>query len=468
LIFVNGTIKITGTASDLHFAAYCLEYGFGSSPSSWARIGTEHYSPVVGGILETWDMTSLPQGYYTIKLTSNDLVGNTAEDRVTVFVGHPEFAFEINGFNKCEGVALDRVGNIYVADRNASEQSGHNRIAKFDPFGVLLMNIFDENKSKPDGVDVDFMGNIFVTEWAGREVCKYSPEGQLLMRFGGFGQPNGIVVDKKGYIYVADQTGCSITKYDSLGAKVMTITDVRHPDGVALDSLGNIYSVEMETAHLVKYDPQGNLLARVGSYGSLPGQFDHPGDVEIDKYQNIWVVDRNNDRVQVFDPEFNLVGILGAMGHDAEQFNKPEGIALSDMLDIFVADRNNDRVQKFVMPAEDIRLSGRLLFGPSDGTDPLKIEQAINWPNPFNSTREATKIRIVVNKNASVSVKIYTLGGRMVSDIKAEIISGINELEWSGRNNLGELVNNGVYNYVVTATAGSEKATAQGKIVVMK
>lgn len=468
LIFVNGTIKITGTASDLHFATYWLEYGSGSSPSSWTKIGTDHYSPVVGGILETWDMTSLPQGYYTIKLTSNDLVGNKAEDRVTVFVGQPEFAFEIDGFNKCEGVALDRVGNIYVADRNATEQVGHNRIAKFDPFGVLLMNIFDKEKSKPDGVDVDFWGNIFVTEWAGREVCKYSPDGQLLMRIGGFGQPNGIVIDREGYIYVADQTGCNITKYDSLGTKRMTISDVDHPDGVAVDSVGNIYSVEMETAHLVKYDPQGNLLARVGSYGSLPGQFDHPGDVEIDKYQNIWVVDRNNDRVQVFDSEFNLLGILGTSGHDAGQFNKPEGIALSDMLDIFVADRNNDRVQKFVMPAEDMRLSGRLLFGPSDGTDPLKIEQAINWPNPFNSTREATKIRIVVNKNASVSVKIYTLGGRMVSDINAEMISGINELEWRGRNNLGELVNNGVYNYMVTATAGSEKATAQGKIVVMK
>lgn len=466
LIFVNGTIKVTGTAADLHFGVYWLEYGSGSSPSSWTKIGTDHTSPVVSGLLETWDMTTLPQGYYTIKLAGRDLVGNMAEDRVTVFVGQPEFAFEINDFNKCEGVALDRIGNIYVADRNASENVGHNRVAKFDPFGTLLLNIFDFNK--PNGVDVDGFGNIFTTEWAGRSVGKYSPEGQLLLNICGFGQPNGIVVDKQGYIFVADQTDCSINKFDSLGNKVMRIAGVDHPDGVALDSLGNIYSTETEQAHLVKFDPQGDLIWRYGAYGLLPGQFDQPADVEIDKYQNIWVVDRNNDRVQVFDPEFNLLGILGAMGHDAGQFNKPEGIALSDVLDIFVADRDNDRVQKFTIPSEPEFARKSLMFGVADSLAPLKIEQAINWPNPFNPTREATRIRVVINKNATANIKIYALTGRMVKDMSSEVISGINELEWDGRNNLGELVNNGVYNYVVTATAGSEKATAQGKIVVMK
>jgi len=81
-----GPITIKGTASGSAFQNYTLEYGIGASPSSWTPIGPSHTTPVVNGVLGTWDTSNLSNGTYTVKLTARNTEGGVATDTVTVNV----------------------------------------------------------------------------------------------------------------------------------------------------------------------------------------------------------------------------------------------------------------------------------------------------------------------------------------------------------------------------------------------
>jgi len=76
---VRGTVLIQGTAWLPDFNFYKVEYGIGPNPSDWIIIGTTHSTPVVDGVLETWDTTQVPDGSYSLRLRVVKPDGNYEE-----------------------------------------------------------------------------------------------------------------------------------------------------------------------------------------------------------------------------------------------------------------------------------------------------------------------------------------------------------------------------------------------------
>ncbi len=74
---IFGTMNIAGTATDSYFKNYSLQYGLGSSPTSWTTIKTST-TAVSNGTLGSLDVSTLKDGTYTIKLTVTDTVGNVS------------------------------------------------------------------------------------------------------------------------------------------------------------------------------------------------------------------------------------------------------------------------------------------------------------------------------------------------------------------------------------------------------
>ena len=73
-----GSVTLMGTASSPYFTQYTLEYGAGSSPTTWIAIGSPHTTQVTNGVLGTWDTSLLANGTYTVRLTVNDSRSLTA------------------------------------------------------------------------------------------------------------------------------------------------------------------------------------------------------------------------------------------------------------------------------------------------------------------------------------------------------------------------------------------------------
>ncbi|MEO0165866.1 MAG: FlgD immunoglobulin-like domain containing protein [candidate division WOR-3 bacterium] len=469
----NRTIKIIGTANDLHFALYQVYYGIGWDPQNWTLI-KESNTPVINGLLTEWNTDLLNDGRYTIRLVVRDLVNNQTEDRVLIIVGEPEYSFEITGFNKCEGVAVDEAGYIYVADRNSNPIPEHNRIAKFDPYGNLILNIFDVRK--PNGVDIDAYGNIYASEWAGDCITKFSPTGESLMTVTGFNKPNGVAVDRLSQIYIADQNNNRVVRTDREGNFNLIITGLGHPEGVDFcsaeipqntgDRRGiRIYTTDTEAGKIKVFDEFGNLMLEFGE------GLNQPADVEVDSRGYIWVVDRNNNRILCYDFFGNRLLDFGTIGSGPGEFNKPEGVAVSEISggvvkEVFVADRNNDRVCKFIIPyliEPEISLTSRSPASPA-----LEITEAIAYPSPFDPNKGVCRIRVTLTAEADVKLTIYTLSGKVVYRDEIFSGSGIIEFVWDGRNEIGEMVNNGVYGFLVQAKSGSESKEKEGKFFVIK
>ncbi len=64
---VRGNVSISGSATHPEFLRYELYYTL-EPGDNWVFIGDAHFSPVINGLLGTWDTTSLPDGNYSLRL----------------------------------------------------------------------------------------------------------------------------------------------------------------------------------------------------------------------------------------------------------------------------------------------------------------------------------------------------------------------------------------------------------------
>lgn len=82
---VSGSVLIMGTAAGDDFMYYRVQVGKGLNPQEWIQLGSDHFTPVEGGLLAEWDTTGL-SGLYAVQLivVRNDQAVDTAVIQVTV------------------------------------------------------------------------------------------------------------------------------------------------------------------------------------------------------------------------------------------------------------------------------------------------------------------------------------------------------------------------------------------------
>lgn len=88
---VDGTVAVAGYLRNPVMDGYALYYGGGASPASWTQIATAAASgEIAGGALGQWDVSALPNGLYTLKVSVSETSpsGTLPEGRVTVRVNH--------------------------------------------------------------------------------------------------------------------------------------------------------------------------------------------------------------------------------------------------------------------------------------------------------------------------------------------------------------------------------------------
>jgi DNA-binding beta-propeller fold protein YncE len=265
-------------------------------------------------------------------------------------------------FRDPEGVAVDRAGDVYVADY------GNDRIQKFSPNGKPLAVWGQAGTSPgqfngPTGVAVDTSGNVYVADANNNRIQKLSSAGQPLALWGsagsGAGQlrgPHGLAVDSKGDIYVADYSNNRIAKYSSGGrlladwggpAPGSAPRQFDGPVSLAVDGHGNVYVADFYNNRIQNLSSQGDSLAQFTQWGKTGTGFARPHGVAIDSHGNIYVADYANNQIQVLSPAGKPVDQLGRPGHSAGQFDHPVGLAIDSQGNLYVADAGNNRIQKF-------------------------------------------------------------------------------------------------------------------------
>ncbi|GBE57917.1 disaggregatase related repeat protein [bacterium BMS3Abin01] len=117
--WVSGSLPVRGTVDDAYsFYNYLLEYGAGAAPVSWTQI-TIGASPVLAGLLGTWDTAAVSDGLYTLRLTATDRAYNTAVSSIQVNVDN---TFPVISAVQAGNIASSNVIITWTTDEAADSQ----------------------------------------------------------------------------------------------------------------------------------------------------------------------------------------------------------------------------------------------------------------------------------------------------------------------------------------------------------
>ena len=154
------------------------------------------------------------------------------------------------------GLAFDPQGNLYVTDVGGPA----HRIVEFDRAGQVVRRIGTPGQfSFPNGLALDKAGNLVVADSNNGRICVLDKDGRQISAIargvasGELGLPRGTAVDANDRLYVSDSTGQALRVYslDQLSARPKYFGAVgtegigdgqfQYPNGVATDARARVY-----------------------------------------------------------------------------------------------------------------------------------------------------------------------------------------------------------------------------------
>lgn len=98
-------------------------------------------------------------------------------------------------------------------------------------------------------------------------------------------------------------------------------------------------------------------------------------------------------------------------------------------------------------------------------TPGLSIRIKTNYPNPFEGW---TRIVYELSRVSEIEVRIWTISGERVVEMRGEGKEETNEIEWDGKNRYGRRVASGIYLYCIEARSGIDRAKDWSKLAVIR
>jgi len=230
--------------------------------------------------------------------------------RVEKFNSRGDFVMSLNGMALPLFVAVSN-GVVYVAD--------NSWIKEFDSDGNLILQFGSPGSgngqfSFASGIAVDRSGNMYVADYYLMRVQKFTAGGGYVSQWGSagsgngqFNNPTGMCCDASGNVYVVDQSNHRVQEFTSSGVYVTqwgthgsANGQFAFPSGIAVDALGNFYVTDEGNGRVQKFSPSFAYVTQFGSVGSANGQFVTPAGVAVDPAGNVYVSDTGNDRLQKY------------------------------------------------------------------------------------------------------------------------------------------------------------------------
>lgn len=236
-------------------------------------------------------------------------------------------------------LALDHIGNVYVADE------WYNRISIFTGDGDWLgkwgtSGAGDGELNRPSGMAFDMENNLYVVDSLNHRVQKFTADGRFIARWGTvgsgageFNMPWGIDIDTQGHVYVSDWRNDRIQKFTADGHFLMQFGtagagdgELNRPTGIAVDHAGVIYVADWHNDRLQVFDADGSFITKLTGEATVSRwgkeklnanaemwqqrqwaqglerekQFWGPVAVEVDAENRIFVAETVRSRVQVY------------------------------------------------------------------------------------------------------------------------------------------------------------------------
>lgn len=262
-------------------------------------------------------------------------------------------------FNSPLGVAVDALGNAFVADngnhtiRKLSTQDGQTAVTTIagSP-GVSGAN--DGTNALfhgPAGIAIACDGTLFVADSGNSAIRQLTSSGSVWMTKtivgSGLSSPCGIAVDQSTNLYVVQAIGSTVLKITPIGANwvVTTIAGTKNSNGstdgtnssarfwdtrgVAVDAEGVVYVADAINNEIRRVAPVGTnwVVTTIGGKGTIvrlpdfqgscdgtngAARFNYPYGLTADANGNIYVADSANNAIRLGVPLPPILQVMGA------------------------------------------------------------------------------------------------------------------------------------------------------------
>jgi len=306
---------------------------------------------------------------------------------------------QVGQLNRPHGLATDGRDNVYVSDRgnhairvvaangDIRTLAGSGKQGNADGTGAAAAF------NQPIAVAVDKAGNIYVADRDNHVVRSIDPSGKVVVVAGTavagladgpaasaqFNQPYGVALssDEK-VLYVADYLNHAIRAIDLATKQVATLagngkagfangrgdqTRFNQPYNVKVDPAGRLYVPDQNNHAIRRVDPDGTVLTIAGNGQSgfadgkgAEARFNNPTGLAVVQGGTVYVADRNNQRIRVISPAGDVTTIAGdgTEGFQdgagpAAKFNRPIDIVIAADGSLVVSEENNHRLRKVIL-----------------------------------------------------------------------------------------------------------------------
>ena len=241
-----------------------------------------------------------------------------------------------------QALSVTRSGSLIATDKENKEicifdGNGKSRLLK--TFGVR------DAGADLDGVAELSDGNIAVSDYANKHITVYTPNGDLVRKFGSnkLNGPSGLAANNEGLLFVANFDKHEVCVYSedgefqySFGYKGSQPGEFYHPEQICIAQDGLVYVSDHSNNCVQVFQQDGHFVQQFGD-----DVLNRPTGLDLTKDGHIVVASSHSDKLSIFTPSGECV-------HEVKdvELKSPYGVAIDDNGFIFVADCGNSRIVK--------------------------------------------------------------------------------------------------------------------------
>jgi sugar lactone lactonase YvrE len=255
-------------------------------------------------------------------------------------------------------VAVDGRGDAYFTESGVGIVFEMAAVNGKIPANPTIKNLASGFSSPPYGLAVDGVGNVYVADGNSlKEIAAVNgsipANPAIKIVGGGFNEPLGVAVDGSGNVYVTEFYNSAISEVVAVNGTIPANPTIRNlgsgfssPHGVAVDGSGNVYVADFYNGQIKEIVAVDGCIPANPTINILGSGFSYPFDVAVDGSGNVYVADSYNSAIKEMVavngsiPANPTIQILGS------GFNLPEGVAVDGSGNVYVADTFNSRVAK--------------------------------------------------------------------------------------------------------------------------
>jgi len=312
--------------------------------------------------------------------------------------------------NYPRGLTLDNFGNLYIAD------ASNHRIRKVNAITGIITTIAGNGTSgfsgdgglatnatlnTPYGIALDSIGNIYIAEYLNHRVRKVNASTGIITTIAGNGVqgnggdggaataanlnvPSSIDFDSSGNLYISVLNSNKIRKVNAITGIISTVAGIggngiyggdsaaataanlNSPSGVASDGSGNLFIADQFNHRIRKVNASTGIISTIAGNGTFGYGGDsasatsanlfYPTDVTIDGLGNLYIADRNNNRIRKVNASTGIISTVvgnGTIVYNGDSIiattaslSGPVGVAVDKVGNLFIADAGNYRIRK--------------------------------------------------------------------------------------------------------------------------